>query len=83
MHIIAANYAGTYRRRVFIFLSALQRSLFSSDMKLSEGFLHPDTMARSVYTAVAYAHQCCSVPINNVLLYSQVTAALFLSPPFY
>ena len=52
-------------------------------MKLSEGFLHPGTMARSVYTAVAYAHQHCSVPINNVLLYSQVTDALFLPRPFF
>lgn len=50
VHIIAANYAGTYR---------------------SEGFLNPCTMARSVYTAVAYVNQSCDVPIDNILLYAQ------------
>jgi hypothetical protein len=39
---------------------------------LSEGFLQPATMARSVYTAVAYAHSRCRVPVENVLLYTQV-----------
>ena len=49
---------------------------------ISEGFLHPATMARSVYTAVAYAHDCCAVPIDSVLLYSQVPLPP-TSPPLH
>ena len=51
----------------------------------SEGFLHPVTMARSVYTAVAYAHHCCGVPVSNVLLYSQVPpiGAVFAQSPTF
>jgi hypothetical protein len=48
-------------------------------MMLSEGFLVPATMARSVFTAVAYAHSVCRVSINHVLLYAQV----FSSPKPY
>ena len=76
VHIIAPNYAGTYRRCAVASLSQLTCSLFSFEILFSEGFLHPITMARSVYTAVAYAHHCCQVPIRNVLLYSQVAVAL-------
>jgi hypothetical protein len=45
-------------------------------MLCSEGFLNPATMARSIYTAVAYAHHRCRVPVENVLLYTQVARLL-------
>ncbi len=48
VHIIAANYAGTYRRCCNFISFSLERALVQFDPMLSEGFLHPCTMARSV-----------------------------------